>query len=179
MARLKEFYNSKIRCELMDEFNYKNILQVPRILKIVINMGVGSAVKDKKNIEIASKHLSLIAGQAPILTRARKSIAGFKLREGVPIGVKVTLRRSRMYEFLDRLVNVAMPRIRDFRGFSTSSFDGCGNFNFGIKEHIIFPEINYDTVDCIRGLDISIETSALTNKEGLSLMRCFNVPFTG
>jgi large subunit ribosomal protein L5 len=177
MTRLKEMYNNEIRLKLIKDLNYENIFQVPKLLKIVISMGIGSAVKDKKIIESASYDLSLITGQKCCLTRAKKSIAGFKLREGMPIGAKVTLRRSRMYEFLDRLINIAMPRIRDFRGVSKKNFDGCGNFNFGIKEHIVFPEINYDKVDSIRGLNISFQTSANTDDEGRLLLSSFNIPF--
>jgi len=177
MARLKTMYDSEIRFKLKDNLKYKNIFQVPKLLKIVVNMGIGAAIKDKKNIESASLDLSLITGQKSVITKAKKSIAGFKLREGMPIGVKSTLRRSRMYEFLDRLINIAMPRIRDFRGVSKKNFDGHGNFNFGIKEHIVFSEINYDKVDTVRGLNISIQTSSSTDKEGFLLLRSFNVPF--
>jgi len=177
MARLKEIYDNEIRFKLKDELKYKNIFEIPRLLKIVVNMGIGSAIKDKKKLESASNDLSLITGQKPLLIKSKKSIAGFKLRQGMLIGAKVTLRKSRMYEFLDRLINVAMPRIRDFRGFSKKNFDSCGNFNFGIKEHIVFSEINYDQVDSVRGLDISFHTSASTDKEGLYLLRSFNIPF--
>jgi len=177
MARLKEVYNNEIKFKLKDELGYSNIFEVPSLLKIVVNMGVGNAIKDKKVLEYAVKDLSLITGQKPLLTRAKKSIAGFKLRQGMLIGAKVTLRDCRMYEFLDRFINVAMPRIRDFRGISKRSFDGKGNFNFGIKEHIVFSEINYDKVDAVRGLDISIHTSATTDKEGFYLLKSFNVPF--
>jgi len=177
MIRLKDMYENDIRHKLMKEVGYCNIFQVPRLLKIVVNMGIGNAVKDKKQIDISSNDLSLITGQKPYITKAKKSIAGFKLRQGMPIGIKVTLRKSKMYEFLDRFINVAMPRIRDFRGVSKKKFDGKGNLNLGIKEHIIFSEINYDKVDSIRGLNISIQTSALTNKEGFLLLRSFNIPF--
>ena len=178
MARLKELYEKEVRPSLIKEFGYKNALQAPRLSKITINMGMGDAVQDKKRMEAALGDLSLIAGQKAVSTKARKSIAGFKLREGMPIGAKVTLRRAHMYEFLDRLINIAMPRIRDFRGVSPKSFDGRGNYNFGVKEHIIFPEINYDKVDRIRGLDISISTTANTDKEAVALLRAFNVPFS-
>ena len=179
MARLKDLYEKEVRSKLVKQFGYKNDLQAPRLSKITINMGVGDAIQDKKRIEAALGDLSLIAGQKAVPTKARKSIAGFKLREGMPIGVKVTLRRAHMYEFLDRLVNVAMPRIRDFRGVPPKSFDGRGNYNFGVKEHIVFPEINYDKVDHrICGLDISIATTAKTNEEALALLSAFNVPFT-
>ena len=177
MVRLREVYDKEIRPKLMKDLQYKNTLQVPKLIKVVVSMGLGSAVKDKKIIESASHDLSLITGQKSCLTKAKKSIAGFKLREGMSIGAKVTLRRSRMYEFLDRLINIAMPRIRDFRGLSKNNFDGCGNFNFGIKEHIVFPEINYDMVDTMRGLNISFQTSAMTDKEGFLLLRSFNIPF--
>jgi large subunit ribosomal protein L5 len=177
MVRLKNLYEKEVRPKLVKKFGYKNILQVPRLTKITINMGVGDAVQHKKRVESAAEDLALISGQKPIKTKARKSIASFKLREGMAIGVKVTLRRAHMYEFLDRLINVAMPRIRDFRGVSTKSFDGFGNYNFGLKEHIVFPEINYDKVEKIRGLNISISTTASTDKEATELLRSFNVPF--
>ncbi|MCP4922682.1 MAG: 50S ribosomal protein L5 [bacterium] len=178
MARLKDLYEKEVRPGLIKQFGYENTLQAPRLSKITINMGMGDAVQDKKRIEAALGDLALITGQKSVSTKARKSIAGFKLREGMPIGVKVTLRRAHMYEFLDRLINVAMPRIRDFRGVSPKSFDGRGNYNFGVKEHIVFPEINYDKVDRIRGLDISIATTAKTDEEASALLRAFNVPFT-
>lgn len=177
MIRLKDIYENNIRPKLMKKSGYNNVFQVPRLRKIVVNMGIGEAVKDKKIIDLASNDLSLITGQKPYLTRAKKSIAGFKLRQGMPIGLKVTLRKARMYEFLDRLINIAMPRIRDFRGVSKKNFDGNGNFNLGIKEHIIFSEINYDMVDAVRGLNVSIETSALTDEEGFLLLHSFNIPF--
>lgn len=178
MVRLKHIYAKELHPMLMKEFDYNNIFQVPKLFKITINMGVGDAVKDKKLSLKALGDLSLITGQKAILTKAKKSIAGFKLRSGMPIGVMVTLRRNYMYEFLDRLVNIAMPRIRDFRGISVNSFDGRGNYNLGIKEHIVFPEINYDKVDRIRGLDINIVTTAKTDTEALALLSGFNLPFS-
>lgn len=177
MARLREHYKTTVQSELIKQFSYKNVMQVPRLEKIVLNMGVGEAVADSKKIQGALENMRSIAGQAPVITKARNSIAGFKLREGMPLGVKVTLRGDRMYEFLDRLVNIAMPRIRDFRGISRKSFDGNGNYAFGIKEQIIFPEINYDKVDVVRGMDIVICTSARTDKEAMALLERFNFPF--
>lgn len=179
MARLKQHYEKTIKPSLMQEMGYKNPFQVPRLEKIVVNMGLGEAVQDGRKAQGALEELALIAGQKPVLTKAKKSIAGFKLREGVNIGAKVTLRRERMYEFLDRLVNIAMPRIRDFRGISPKSFDGRGNYSLGIKEHIIFPEINYDKVDQMRGMDITLVTTAKTDKEALALLKGFEMPFTG
>lgn len=178
MARLKQQYYDKIRPELMKQFAYENIMQAPRIEKIIINMGCGEAALDNKKLEGAVSNLELIAGQKAVVTRAKKSIAGFKLREGMPVGVKVTLRKERMYEFLDRLINIAMPRIKDFRGISPKSFDGRGNFAMGVKEQMIFPEIDYDKVDKVRGMDIIIVTSAKTNEEAKALLSSFNVPFT-
>lgn len=178
MARLREFYEKELRSRLIAEKGYKNIFQAPRLEKIVINMGVGEAAQDKKKIESAYNDLMLIAGQKPVITKAKKSIASFKLREGMGIGVKVTLRKERMYEFMDRLVTIALPRVRDFRGISPKSFDGQGNYTLGIKEHIVFPEIDYDKVDKIRGLDIVFVTTAQTNEEGLALLKGFNMPFT-
>ena len=175
MARLKEQYQKEIHPALMKEFSYRNPMMVPQIEKIVLNMGLGDAAQDKKKLDLALEELKVISGQKPVITKARKSIAGFKLREGVGIGVKVTLRNHRMYEFLDRLVNIAMPRIRDFRGISKKSFDGKGNFAMGIKEHIIFPEINYDK---IHGLDVVIVTTAKTDSEALALLKAFNMPFS-
>lgn len=175
--RLKTRYNEVIRKELLETFNYKNEMQVPRIDKVVINMGVGEATGDSKKPSVAAEDLALIAGQKAVVTRARKSIAGFKLREDMPIGAKVTLRQDRMYEFLDRLVNVALPRVRDFRGLSPKSFDGHGNFAMGIKEHIVFPEINYDRVDQIWGMDIIVCTTAKTDDEARALLKAFNFPF--
>jgi large subunit ribosomal protein L5 len=177
MARLKEHYEKVVRPRLQEEFKYKNALQVPRIEKIVINMGVGEATQDSKRIQAAVAELTAISGQKPVTTRARKSIASFKLREGMVIGAKVTLRRERMYEFLDRLVNVALPRVRDFRGLSAKSFDGRGNFNMGVREQIIFPEIDYDKVDAVRGMDIVIVTSAKTDEEARALLKGFDFPF--
>ena len=175
--RLKQVYNETIRKALRDEFKYENEMQVPRLDKIVLNMGVGEATGDSKKPAVAAEDLALIAGQKAIVTHARNSIAGFKVREKMPIGAKVTLRKERMYEFLDRLVNIAMPRIRDFRGVSARSFDGQGNYNFGVKEQIIFPEIAYDQIDAIRGMDITITTTARDDKAGRALLEAFNFPF--
>ena len=175
--RLKRQYEDKIRAALIEEFKYDNPMQVPRIDKIVLNMGVGEAVADRKKVDSAARDLALIAGQKPVLTIARKSISTFKLREGMPIGAKVTLRRSRMYEFLDRLITIALPRVKDFRGLSPKSFDGRGNFALGLKEHIIFPEINYDKVEAIWGMDIIVCTTARTDDEARALLRQFNFPF--
>ena len=176
-ARLKEIYDSKIRAALKGEFGYKNDLEVPRLEKIVINMGVGEAVADSKKIQSAVAELQAIAGQKPVITKSRKSIAQFKLRENMAIGCKVTLRRERMYEFLDRLVTIALPRVRDFRGVSGTSFDGRGNYAMGLKEQIIFPEIDYDKIDQIRGMDIIIVTSAKTDQEAKALLKGFDMPF--
>lgn len=177
-ARLKDQYETVIRPRLKDEFGYGNLLEVPRIEKIVINMGVGEATSDTKKVQNAVADLTAIAGQKPVVTRARKSIAQFKVREGMPLGCKVTLRRDRMYEFLDRLITIALPRVRDFRGVSGNSFDGRGNYAMGLKEQIIFPEINYDRVDEVRGMDIIIVTSAKTDKEAKALLKAFDMPFT-
>lgn len=177
MSRLQEYYRDTVAGQLMDKFGYSNVMQVPRLEKITINMGLGEAVAEKKVLDKAVGDLAQIAGQKPIVTRARKSVASFKIRDGYPIGAKVTLRRERMYEFLDRLINVALPRVRDFRGISPKSFDGCGNFNLGVREQIIFPEINYDQVDAIRGMDIAITTTAATNAEGKALLEAFGFPF--
>ena len=177
MARLRELYQTEITRALMGRFAYDNVMAVPRLIKITINMGVGEAVRDKKVLESAEKELALIAGQKPIITHARKSVAGFKIREGWPIGLKVTLRRERMYEFLDRFINVAAPRIRDFRGFSPRAFDGRGNYNLGVREQIIFPEVEYDRVDATRGMDIAITTTAKTDEEAHGLLEGFNFPF--
>ena len=177
IPRLRTFYDETVRAGLISEFNYKNPLQVPKLEKIVLNIGVGDATSDSKKVKSAADDLEKIAGQKPVITHARKSIANFKLREGMPIGVKVTLRKQRMYEFLDRLVNIAMPRIRDFRGLNPKSFDGLGNYAFGIKEHIVFPEINYDQVDQIWGMDVVIGTTARTDDEARALLRAFNFPF--
>ena len=178
VARLKETYISTIRPALKEQFGYENDNQIPKLEKIVLNIGVGDNTQDSKRIKTAVEELTLIAGQKPVVTRARKSIAQFKLREGMAIGCKVTLRSERMFEFLDRLVTIAMPRIRDFRGISPSSFDGRGNYALGIKEQLIFPEIEYDKVDRIRGLDIVICTSAKSDEEALALLKGFNLPFT-
>ena len=177
MPRLQELYRSTIAPGLMESFGYSSAMQIPRVVKITLNMGVGEAVADKKIMENAVNDMRLIAGQKPIVTMARRSVAAFKIREGWPIGCKVTLRRNRMYEFLDRLINVAIPRTRDFRGFSSRAFDGRGNYNLGIKEQIIFPEIDYDKIDAIRGLDVAITTSAPTNDEAMALLSGFNFPF--
>ncbi|MGI6853263.1 50S ribosomal protein L5 [Mesorhizobium sp. 1B3] len=175
--RLKKQYDEVIRKALLEQFNYQNEMQVPRIDKIVLNMGVGEATGDSKKPTIAAEDLSLIAGQKAVVTRARNSIAGFKVRENMPIGAKVTLRKERMYEFLDRLVNIALPRVRDFRGLNPKSFDGRGNYAMGIKEHIVFPEINYDKVDQIWGMDIVVCTTAKTDDEARALLKAFNFPF--
>jgi len=177
MARLATEYREKIVPALMDEFSYKSIMQVPRIEKITLNIGLGEAVGDKKIMENATAELGAISGQKPVVTVARKSIAGFKIRDGYPIGTKVTLRKARMYEFLDRLVTVSMPRIRDFRGINPKAFDGRGNYSLGVKEQIIFPEIDYDKIDAMRGMNITITTSAQTDAEALSLLKKFNFPF--
>ncbi|MGD2082718.1 MAG: 50S ribosomal protein L5 [Chromatiales bacterium] len=177
MARLQEQYREKVVPDLMKQFGYKSVMQVPRIEKITLNMGVGEAVADKKVMEFAMNDMRTIAGQQPVVTRARKSVAGFKIREGWPIGCKVTLRRDRMYEFLDRLINVAIPRVRDFRGLSPKAFDGRGNFSMGVREQIIFPEIDYDKVDALRGLDIIITTTASNDDEGRALLQAFQFPF--
>ena len=176
MARFKENYYNVIRPKLMKDFGYKNLMQTPRLEKIVVNMGVGKAAQDSKKINTAVEELTLITGQKPVITKARKSIATFKLRQGMPIGCKVTLRGNRMYEFLDRLVTIALPRVRDFRGISGKSFDGAGNYSFGLKEQIVFPEINYDKIDQIRGMDIIIVTSAKTNDEAKALLKAFDMP---
>ena len=177
MARLQEYYQDTVVTKLLDEFNYDSIMEVPRIKKIIINMGLGEATADKKVLDNALTDLEKISGQKPIITKARKSIAAFKVREGYPIGCKVTIRRARMYEFLDRLISVAIPRVRDFRGISGKSFDGLGNYNMGIKEQIIFPEIDYDKIDVIRGMNITFVTTAKTDKEAKSLLSAFNFPF--
>jgi len=178
IPRLKTHYRESIRDAMKGEFNYKNDMQIPRLDKVVLNMGVGEAVGDSKQVKAAHDELMQIAGQKPVITHARKSIAGFKVREGMPLGVKVTLRGDRMYDFLDRLVTVAMPRIRDFRGISAKSFDGRGNYAMGIKEHIVFPEIDYDKVDNIRGMDIIICTTASDDAEAKALLKHFNMPFS-
>jgi large subunit ribosomal protein L5 len=179
MARLGELYQNELRAKLIEELSLANPMEVPRITKITLNMGVGEAAGDKKVLEAALSDLGKIAGQKPIVTLARKSIAGFKIRDGWPIGCKVTLRGAQMYEFLDRLVSVAIPRVRDFRGVSPKSFDGRGNFAMGVTEQIIFPEIDYDKVDTLRGLDITITTTARNDDEGRALLKAFNFPFKG
>lgn len=177
MARLKEYYNETILPQLVEKFSYKSVMQAPRITKITLNMGVGEALADKKILEHAKSDMTKIAGQRPVTTLARKSVAGFKIREGYPIGCKVTLRKQSMYEFLDRLVNISIPRTRDFRGLNPKSFDGRGNYSMGVQEQIIFPEINYDEIDTLRGMDITITTTAKNNEEGKALLEAFNFPF--
>jgi len=177
MTRLKEQYEKVVRPALMSEFNYTNPMQVPRLDKIIINMGVGKATQDSKKLTVAVNELAAIAGQKPVVTKARKSIATFKLREGMNIGAKVTLRRERMYEFLDRLITIALPRVRDFRGVSPKSFDGRGNYALGLKEQIVFPEIDYDKIDEVRGMDIIIVTTAKTDAEARALLKGFDMPF--
>ncbi len=177
MARLETVYKEKILPALVEQFAYKSIMQAPRITKITLNMGVGGAVADKKVLQSALSDLEKISGQKPVITLARKSIAGFKIRDDMPIGCKVTLRSDRMFEFLDRLISISIPRIRDFRGLSSKSFDGRGNYSMGVKEQIIFPEIDYDKIDALRGMDITITTTARTNEEGLALLKLFNFPF--
>ena len=177
MARLETIYKEKILPALVEQFAYKSIMQAPRITKITLNMGVGGAVADKKILQSALSDMEKISGQKPVVTIARKSIAGFKIRDDMPIGCKVTLRSDRMYEFLDRLISISIPRIRDFRGLSPKSFDGRGNYSMGVKEQIIFPEIDYDKIDTLRGMDITITTTAQTNEEGLALLKLFNFPF--
>ena len=177
MARLQEFYKQNVVTELKDKFGYKSVMEVPRITKITLNMGVGEAVGDKKVLEHAVSDMTKIAGQKPVVTKARKAIAGFKIREGYPIGCMVTLRGARMYEFLDRLVTIAFPRVRDFRGVSGKAFDGRGNYNIGVKEQIIFPEIEYDKIDALRGMNISITTTAKTDDEAKALLAAFKFPF--
>ncbi|WP_148714551.1 50S ribosomal protein L5 [Chitinolyticbacter meiyuanensis] len=177
MARLQDIYQEKIVPALIEQFGYKSIMEVPRIEKITINMGVGEAVADKKVMEHAVGDLEKIAGQKVVVTKAKKSIAGFKIRDGYPVGCKVTLRRDRMYEFLDRLVTIALPRVRDFRGISAKSFDGRGNYNMGVKEQIIFPEIEYDKIDALRGMNITITTTAKSDDEARALLAAFKFPF--
>ena len=177
MARLQEFYEKTVVSQLMEKFGYSNVMQVPRLSKITINMGLGEAVADKKVIEKAVSDMAKISGQKPVVTKARKSVASFKIRDDYPIGCKVTLRRERMYEFFDRLITVSLPRVRDFRGVSPKSFDGQGNYNLGVKEQIIFPEINYDHIDAIRGMDIAVTTTARTDEEGMALLQAFGFPF--
>ena len=175
--RLKSHYEKVVREEMAKQFSYKNPMQIPRVEKVVLNMGIGEAVNDRKKVDSAAKDLAMIAGQRPVITRARKSIATYKLRDGMPIGAKVTLRGDRMYEFLDRLVTIALPRVKDFRGLNAKSFDGRGNFALGLREHIVFPEINYDDVDEIWGMDVIVCTSARTDEEARALLRGFNFPF--
>jgi large subunit ribosomal protein L5 len=179
MARLKDYYNTTVVKALMDQFGYTSVMQVPKIEKITLNMGVGEAVADKKVMEHAVSDMEKIAGQKAIVTKAKKSVAAFKIRDDYPVGCKVTLRRERMYEFLDRLVTVAIPRIRDFRGISGKSFDGRGNYNMGVKEQIIFPEIEYDKIDALRGMNITITTTAKTDEEAKALLAAFSFPFRG
>lgn len=179
MARLNEYYKNTVVPELMKKFNYKSVMEVPRIEKITLNMGVGEAVADKKVMEHAVSDMQKIAGQKPVVTVARKSIAGFKIRDNYPIGCKVTLRRDRMFEFLDRLISISLPRVRDFRGLSAKSFDGRGNYNMGVREQIIFPEIEYDKIDALRGLNITITTTAKTDEEARALLSLFKFPFKG
>lgn len=177
MARLQEFYKKEVVGQLQKQFGYKSVMEVPRILKVTLNMGVGEAVADKKVLENALSDMTKIAGQKPVTTRAKKSIAGFKIREGYPIGCMVTLRGPKMFEFIDRLVSVALPRVRDFRGIAAKGFDGQGNYNMGVKEQIIFPEIEYDKVDALRGMNISITTTAKTDAEAKALLLAFKFPF--
>lgn len=177
MSRLKELYANEVAAELQKQFGYKSAMQIPRVTKITLNMGVSEAIGDKKVLEAAVSDMEKISGQKPVVTHARKSIAGFKVREGYPIGCKVTLRNERMWEFLDRLIDISIPRVRDFRGLNGKSFDGRGNYSMGVREQIIFPEIDYDKVDKIRGLDITITTTAKTNEEGHALLKALNFPF--
>lgn len=177
MARLQQLYKEQLVGELQERFKFKSVMQVPRIEKITLNMGVGEAVADKKVMDFAVSDMTRIAAQKPVVTKARVSVAGFKIREGWPVGCKVTLRRERMYEFLDRLINIAIPRVRDFRGLSPKAFDGRGNYSLGVREQIIFPEIDYDKIDTLRGLDIVITTSAKTDEEGRALLEAFKFPF--
>ena len=177
MPRLRRHYDDVVRAQMREKFGYKNEMQVPKLDKIVLNMGVGDAVQDRKKVDSATGDLMMIAGQKPVVTKARKSIAGFKLRDGMAIGAKVTLRKQRMYEFVDRLVTIALPRVKDFRGLNPKSFDGNGNFSMGIKEHIVFPEIDYDKVDQIWGLDVIVCTTATNDDEARELLRGFNFPF--
>jgi len=177
MGTLKEYYDSECRTQLKTMHDYTNVMEIPKIEKVVLNMGLGEAVQNPKIVENAANELTLIAGQKAVITRAKKSIAGFKLREGMPIGCRVTLRQEKMYDFLSRLINIALPRVRDFRGISPKGFDGRGNYSLGVKEQIIFPEIDYDKIDKIRGLNISIVTSAKTDDVGLSLLKLMGMPF--
>ena len=175
--RLKDKYAKEVLPLMMKEFSYKNVMEVPKVQKVVLNVGLGEAIQNIKLLDAAQKELSIISGQKPIVTKAKKSIASFKLRKGVPIGCKVTLRGDKMYEFLDRLISIAIPRIRDFRGLSPKAFDGRGNYNMGVQEQIIFPEVDYDKIDVLRGMDINITTTAKTNEEGRALLAAFNFPF--
>lgn len=177
MAKLHDYYRDQVVNELKEKFGYKSVMQVPRVEKITLNMGVGEALTDKKLLDNAVADLTAISGQKPLITKARKSVAGFKIRQGYPIGCKVTLRGERMWEFFERLIHIAVPRVRDFRGLSAKSFDGRGNYSMGVREQIIFPEIDYDKVDRVRGLDITITTSAKTDEEGQALLAAFNFPF--
>jgi len=177
VPRLRTEYEENIRKIMQEQFSYTNVMQMPKLDKVVLNMGVGEAVNDTKKVKTAAAELEKIAGQKPVITHARKSIAGFKVREEMPLGVKVTLRKARMYDFIDRLVNIALPRVRDFRGLNPNSFDGRGNYAMGIKEHIIFPEINYDQIDQVWGMDIVITTTATTDDEARALLKAFNFPF--
>jgi large subunit ribosomal protein L5 len=177
MADLHRHYIEKIRPSLMEQFSYKNVMEVPRLVKVTLNMGVGEAVGDRKIMDHAVKDMTLISGQKPVVNNARKSEAGFKIREGYPVGCKVTLRQKRMYEFVERLVGIAIPRMRDFRGLNPRSFDGRGNFSMGVTEQITFPEVDYDKIDTIRGLDVTVTTTARTNAEGLALLKAFSFPF--
>ena len=179
MSNLREKYNTELKAVLQEKLGIKNVMAVPKLTKVVINMGVGEAANDKKHLESAVQNLTAIAGQKPVITKARKSVASFKIREGWPLGCKVTLRGEKMYEFMERLINIAIPRERDFRGMNPKSFDGQGNYNFGIKEQIIFPEINYDNIDKVRGLNITICTTAKNNEDGLELLSNFTMPFKG
>lgn len=179
LTRMQKLYVDKIRPQMIEQFGYKNLMEVPKIDKIVLNMGVGEATQDKKKVEQAAAEMALIAGQKPVIAKAKKAVAQFKLREGMPIGCKVTLRRERMYEFLDRLITIALPRVRDFRGLSPKSFDGRGNYAMGLKEQLVFPEINYDKIDKVRGMDVIITTTARTDEEARALLYAFGMPFTG
>ena len=177
MARLRELYNKEMVPQLMKDFSYKNVMEVPKIEKIVVNMGLGEAIQNVKILDSAAVELAAITGQKPVITKAKKSIASFKLREGMPIGCMVTLRQERMYEFLDRLINVALPRVRDFKGVSGKAFDGAGNYSLGVREQLIFPEINYDKVDKIKGMNVTIVTTARTDEEGKALLKLLGMPF--
>ena len=177
LTKMQQLYVDTVRAQMVEQFGYKNLMQVPRIDKIVLNMGVGEATQDKKKVDKAAEEMALIAGQKPVITKAKKSVATFKLREGMPIGCKVTLRRERMYEFLDRLITVALPRVRDFRGLNPKSFDGRGHYAMGLKEQIIFPEINYDRIDSVRGMDVIVTTTAKTDDEARALLAAFGFPF--